>query len=335
METFVRFRHQKVYRERRMTEERSYKTLYRFHAENVQWLANYFLGEYNETRGGAVNNETKMRIFLRYLADPGFQIRVAEDIGVDQSTISKTFSYVLNRIVEKRNEWVKFPTTAMALDSAKMEWKERYSFPAAIGAVDCTHILIRRPHMHGDEYVNRKGHHSLNVQATCNSKEEFTSIDVSWPGSVHDARIWRNSNMCRVMTNQANALLIGDSGYPIAPWLMTPYQNPTTPEQTAFNRVFKTERVVIERCFGQLKRRFPILQSRIRLSTEKVPSVILCCCILHNIAKYLQDEDFPEPGDQEDEDELIHDGVNEQNIRQRGQQRRNEIAQIIHGMRRV
>jgi hypothetical protein len=28
------------------------------------------------------------------------------------------------------------------------------------------------------------------VQATCNSRELFTSVDVSWPGSVHDAKIW-------------------------------------------------------------------------------------------------------------------------------------------------
>ncbi|GLH16664.1 Uncharacterized protein GBIM_20898, partial [Gryllus bimaculatus] len=104
---------------------------------------------------------------------PDLEIGMAEDIGVDQSTISKTLSYVLKRIVEKRNEWVKFASTAMSLDSAKMEWQERYSFPAAIGAVDCTRILIRKPHMHGNEYVNRKGHHSLNVQATCNVKEEF------------------------------------------------------------------------------------------------------------------------------------------------------------------
>ncbi|KAK7870302.1 hypothetical protein R5R35_003695 [Gryllus longicercus] len=116
-----------------------------------------------------------------------------------------------------------------------MEWQEGYSFTAAILAVDCTHILIRRPHIHGDEYENRRGHHILNVQATCNAKEKFTNIDVSWPRSVHDARIWRNFSVCRVMSNQANTLLFGDSGYHIVPWLMTPYQNPNTPEQTAFN----------------------------------------------------------------------------------------------------
>jgi hypothetical protein len=56
------------------------------------------------------------------------------------------------------------------------------------------------------------------VQATCNSEEWFTSVDVSWPGSVHDARIWRNSDIKRVMEeNREKALLLGDEGYGIAP----------------------------------------------------------------------------------------------------------------------
>ncbi|GLH16665.1 Uncharacterized protein GBIM_20898 [Gryllus bimaculatus] len=119
------------------------------------------------------------------------------------------------------------------------------------------------------------------------------------------------------MSNQAIVLLISDSGYPIAPWLMTPYQNPNHQNKQP-----------------SISYQFPILKRRIRLTPEEVLSVILCC-ILHNIAKFLQDEDFPEPGDQEDE-ELIHDdGVNKPNVRQRRQQRRNEIAHIIHGMRRV
>ncbi|PSN30598.1 hypothetical protein C0J52_27512 [Blattella germanica] len=59
--------------------------------ENEQWLTNHFLNENNETRGGALTNEQRMKIFLRYLSDPGFQSGVAEDIrssiGIFLSTI--------------------------------------------------------------------------------------------------------------------------------------------------------------------------------------------------------------------------------------------------------
>ncbi|CAH1954867.1 unnamed protein product [Acanthoscelides obtectus] len=54
-----------------------------------------------------------------------------------------------------------------------------YKFPTAIGVIDCTHIGILKPNRHGDESINRKGKPTLNVQATCDAREMFTSVDVS------------------------------------------------------------------------------------------------------------------------------------------------------------
>lgn len=326
----------KVYKIHRDSDVHNYKELYRFKKENVEWLAQHFLTETTETRGGALSSEEKMRIFLRYIGDPGFQCGVAEDVGVSQSSVSNVIWEVATAVKEKARNWIQFPTSTAALEAAKAEWQERYTFPHAIGAVDCTHVLIRKPHAHGDEYVNRKGVASLNVQVTCNGNERFTSVNVNWPGSVHDARIWKNSNVCRVMTgNNANALLLGDEGYGIAPWLMTPYRNPANAEQRAYNKCITKERVIIERCFGQVKQRFPILQSKIRLSIDRVPSVILCCMILHNVAKHLQEEDYeiPEAENVIGEDDPVPGAVGEQEImriRERGQRKRDEIAQIIH-----
>jgi hypothetical protein len=106
---------------------------------------------------------------------------------------------------------------------------------------------------------------------------------------------------------------------------MTPYKHPGTPEERSYNKCHKKERVIIERCFGQLKKRIPILQGRVRLQLRKVPGVIVACCVLHNIAKYLQDpDDFPDYvetllGDDEAAD------IYDERIRRRGQ-----IAAIIH-----
>nr|CAH7714657.1 unnamed protein product [Callosobruchus chinensis] len=46
-----------------------------------------------------------------------------------------------------------------------------------MGVIDCTHIKIKKKTpLLGDEYINRKGYHSINVQATCNADEWFTSV---------------------------------------------------------------------------------------------------------------------------------------------------------------
>jgi hypothetical protein len=233
------------------------------------------------------------------------------------------------RILENSDEWIKFRSTNDSINEAKQQWQKRYHFPAAIGALDCTQVRILKPSIHGDEYVNRKTFASLNVQATCNAKKIFTSIDASWPGSVHDSRIWRNSEIREQFSRRNNnAVLLEDSGYGLEPWLMTPFRNPANDEQQAFNRLFKSERVIIERCFGQVKRRFPILQYICRVPIEKIPGIITCCFVLHNAAKFLMDADF-----EGEEENNIDDNEPEEidgNLFQRGQIRRNNIAHIIY-----
>ncbi|XP_064631610.1 putative nuclease HARBI1 [Lineus longissimus] len=208
--------------------------------------------------------------------------------------------------------------------------------PGAIGALDCTHVKICKPggrRGYGDEYINRKGVASINVQASCDAQERFTSIDANWPGSVHDSRIWKNSDVGRFVTKTlGDGHLLGDEGYGIAPWLMTPYGNPVQPHERTFNRIHKKERAVIERCFGQLKKRFPILLGQVRLRIPKVPSVVVACCVLHNAAKYLndRDDDFIDAQDDDDEEGDEDDDDADLRIRHRGQERRRAISEILH-----
>lgn len=321
-------RREKMYKVRKVPSIRDYKSLYRFEEQNVAWLGNHFLGESEERRGGALTSKQRMQVFLRYMADPGFQSGLGEEMNIHQSTVSKTVKYVSEKIIEKANLWIKFPSSPHQIRNAKQSWQNRFRFPTCIGALDCTHVRIQKPGPpHGDEYVNRKNFASINVQATCNDREIFTSVDASWPGSVHDSRVWKNSLARQAMSNSVNCVLLADSGYGIEPWLMTPYRNPVGERQNAYNRLLKSERVIIERCFGQLKRRFPILQYVNRVKLNRIPNTIICCFILHNIAKYLQDDDFPEDGREEafDQGEDLAEGE----VRIRGRRIQEQLATLI------
>ncbi|CAH1973598.1 unnamed protein product [Acanthoscelides obtectus] len=117
-----------------------------------------------------------MKICLRYLGDPGYQQGIGQELGVSQATVSRTVDRVVNSIVAQSN---KFPTTNHELMEAKRIWQSMYKFPTAIGVIDCTHIGIQKTNRHGDEYINRKGKPTLNVQGTCDAREMFTSVDVS------------------------------------------------------------------------------------------------------------------------------------------------------------
>ncbi|CAH1985213.1 unnamed protein product [Acanthoscelides obtectus] len=120
-----------------------------------------------------------MKIRLCYLGDPGYQQGIGQELGVSQTTVSRTVDRVMNSIVAQSNEWIKFPTTNHGLMKAKRIFQSMYKFPTAIGVNDCTHIGILKPNRHGDKYINRKGKPTLNVQATCDAREMIASVDVS------------------------------------------------------------------------------------------------------------------------------------------------------------
>ncbi|KAJ8909912.1 hypothetical protein NQ315_014919 [Exocentrus adspersus] len=153
----------------------------------------------------------------------------------------------------------------------------RTNFPGVKGAIDCTHIAIVAPSEEEHNYVNRKGYHSKNVQMICDYGLKIMNVNPQFPGATHDSYIWRMSQIQRELqtcfgNGDHNTWLLGDSGYPQQPWLMTPVLNPAqgSPEER-YNNTHASARNCIERCFGVLKGRFRCLlgERTLRYSPEK------------------------------------------------------------------
>ncbi|XP_054083400.1 putative nuclease HARBI1 [Zeugodacus cucurbitae] len=139
--------------------------------------------------------------------------------------------------------------------------------PGVTMAVDGTHIKIMAPKRDKHLYYNRKGFSSLNVMIVCDHKMQIRYVCAKYPGSSHDSHIWDLSDMKSISaTNyrRGNAnLILGDKGYPLQPWLITPFREPIT-------------------CLR--KRRFNTHHAKGR------------CCALHNIRlNFNSNETFNEP----------------------------------------
>lgn len=104
------------------------------------------------------------------------------------------------------------------------QFREIGNMPGVIGAIDCTHIQIRRPTCAPPGlYRNRKGYFSLHVQAVCGPNLEFYNVIVRWWGSVHDSNIFENSRLCQEMEDgRRRGHLLGDMGYTCHHYLFTP-----------------------------------------------------------------------------------------------------------------
>lgn len=80
--------------------------------------------------------------------------------------------------------------------------------------------------------------------------------------------------------------------------------------------------------------RFPMLAYTVRLKTEKVASLILCAFVFHNIAKHINDpDDFVAIPEEPQPPSHYQNEANENNLRQLGEDRRKEIAELVYERR--
>lgn len=110
----------------------------------------------------------------------------------------------------------------------------------------------------------------------------ITSANVMWPGSVHDSRIFENSQIKNVLQNANHAHVLGDSGYPLKTYLLTPFGNPHTAAEIRYNNAQSRTRMRVECTFGILKRRFACLDSKLRTQLQTTIATIISCFVLHN-----------------------------------------------------
>jgi hypothetical protein len=109
----------------------------------------------------------------------------------------------------RKSAFISTPFPANTTDEAEGRWWTKYTFPGDISVVGCTRVHNLKPAPHGDEYVSRNGFSIENMQATRTyvSKEMLTGIHVSWPGSVHDSRIRKKTDVRVKLTNVDDVLL--------------------------------------------------------------------------------------------------------------------------------
>ncbi|KAL0829807.1 hypothetical protein ABMA28_003290 [Loxostege sticticalis] len=234
--------------------------------------------EHPTMKNKAVTPVQQVLIALEYYACGSFQRCVGDTAGVHKSTVSRIIYRVSRAIASMRAEWISMPQTVEEIERTATEFYELSAFPKVIGAIDCTHIPIKSPGgPDAENYRNRKLTFSMNVQVICDAKMYITNIVARWPGSSHDSHIFNSSVIKgRLEDGEFNGYwLVGDKGYAVKPYLLTPLRDPVT----------DGEKLV----FGCWKRRFPALSMKIRTHLERVQPIIVATAVLHNICKKYRD----------------------------------------------
>ncbi|XP_068739345.1 putative nuclease HARBI1 [Montipora capricornis] len=110
---------------------------------------------------------TPVDVTLYYLSDEGKLGKTANAFGISRQVVSKIVHKVCKAItVHLGKKYIKLPFTEEVTNLVK-KFHRAHGFPQCLGAIFQIHIQIKQPKTNSTDYIYRKSHYSLNVQAAC------------------------------------------------------------------------------------------------------------------------------------------------------------------------
>ncbi|OVA15514.1 Harbinger transposase-derived nuclease [Macleaya cordata] len=251
--------------------------------------------------GRLLSVEKQVAIALRRLASGESQVSVGRAFGVGQSTVSQVTWRFIEAIEERAQHHMKWPELNQ-VEEIKAKFEMSFGLPNCCGAIDATHIIMTLPAVEtSDDWCDQAKNYSMFLQGIVDDEMRFLDIATGWPGGMPISRLLKFSGFYKLCENgnrlngsirtlsegvEIREFIVGGNEYPLLPWLITPYEDNKnlSGSMASFNKKHEAARLLADRAFSQLKGSWRILHKVMwRPDKRKLPSIILVCCLLHNI----------------------------------------------------
>ena len=237
---------------------------------------------------------------IYFLKDQGSLQMTANTFGVAVCALSVVLCKVCACITRKLGpRYISLPTTEEEMHQLRKSMEDKFGFPQAFAYMDGTHIPIKQPSENAHDLFSYKMKYTINVQGVCDCGGVFIDVDVRWPGSLHDARVFSQSCISKMLREENRPMmyrrllprddkvpvcLLGDPAYPLLPYCMKEYSSPRNNAEVIFNNMLRSARnTIIEQAYGRLKARWQILNRRLDIGLKDILNTIYACFVLHNI----------------------------------------------------
>lgn len=181
----------------------------------------------------------------------------------------------------------------------RMDGVAAMGFLNCAGATDGMYIPILAPYYLATGYINRTGYFSMVKQLLVDHQRHFTNINIDWSGNVHNARIFKNTGLCRKLHGgtffpdqritisyvEMPVMILGDPAYPLLSWFMRNHTPVILTAQARFKYRISRCRMTAECALGGLKRCWHCLLTKLDLSEVNTPMIITACCVLYKICE--------------------------------------------------
>nr|AFK33550.1 unknown [Lotus japonicus] len=261
-----------------------------------------------DLNGNHLSLNDQVAVALRRLSSGESLSTIGDSFLMNQSAVSQVTWLFVEAMEERGLHHLSWPSTETAMEEIKFKFENIRGLSNCCGAVDSTHILMTLPS--GDTensvWLDRKKNCSMILQAIVDPDLRFRDVVGGWPGSLSDEYVLRHSEFFKLaeegkrlngaekMLPEGTALreyIIGDTGFPLLPWLLTPYEcKDLSDVEVEFNKRVVATHMVAKRALARLKQMWKIIQGVMwKPDKHKLPRIVLVCCILHNIVIDMED----------------------------------------------
>ncbi|KAD3068260.1 hypothetical protein E3N88_36140 [Mikania micrantha] len=227
--------------------------------------------------GKSMSLNDQVALALRRLSSGDSLIGVANFFGTNHSTVSQVTWRFVEAIEERGLHHLQWPSTNEEIARIKSKFENIRGLPNCCGAIDTTHImmLLSATDRTIDVWLDRKDNHSMILQRG----DRLNGKKLTLPEGT-----------------EVQEYIVGGSGFPLLPWLITPYQGQDLPHtKTEFNKRHFATKLVAQRALARLKDVWRMIHGVMwRPDKTRLPRVILTCCILHNIMIDMEDDALDE-----------------------------------------
>uniref|UniRef100_M8BN03 Putative disease resistance protein RGA3 n=1 Tax=Aegilops tauschii TaxID=37682 RepID=M8BN03_AEGTA len=270
------------------------------------------IGGHTFVDGRAMSFHDGVAIALRMLNSGGTPEVVGSSFGVDGSTVSLLTQRFVKAMKGRAMHHISFPGSAQ-VEKIKRKFDKIHGLPNCCSVVHTTHIKF------GSQNHENEENDGVLMQAMFEPDMRFTCISLGSQRNMNQSSMlhksplfencergaWLNGRNLKVPSgggSEVKEYIIGDAGYPLRPWLLTPYQLENglslSGAKVEFNRRHSAATAVALRALARLKETWKCLEGEGWRPNNQLEAywTVDTCCILHNIVIDME-------GDKEEEKE--------------------------------
>ncbi|VAI42173.1 unnamed protein product [Triticum turgidum subsp. durum] len=280
---------------------------------------------YTFVDGTVLSLEDRVAVALKRLRSSELPETVGSSVGVNESTVLLVTERSVDAVFKRAGYHLRWP-----------DFSEMYKIKSMFGKIhmhNCCSVICTTHIPFGPNW-DREKNDSVLVQLVIDSEMRFRSI---WWGRIssmnqssilHESYLfkecekgaWLNDSKLEVALDgsEVGEYIIGDAGFPLLPWLLTPYQEEDLSEAKAeFNRRHNAATTCAQKALTRFKDTWKYLQGETSClaSLETLVPTIHACCFLHNIVIDMEDDGAMPSIQEPDYDGEVRELANEDAVR--------------------